>query len=373
LTFLLLFIIPFLVALGFFIFGKRLFTWHEFLGHVGIACLVALISTGLVYCSNTSDTEIWNGRVSKKQREEVHCRHDYCCGYCESCSTDSNGSTSCYTYCCSTCYEHNYDVDWNYWTTDAGGNSISTIDRQGIKEPPRWTQIIVGEPSSSRHSFENYIKAAPDTLFQYSGLVEKYKDNLPDYPSRVFDYYRLNRMTLANGAMVPKIQEWNYDLSDLNAKVGAPKEANVIIVLVKDFGEEYFNALQQHWLGGKKNDIVVVLGVSEDNINNIKINWVRVFSWAKSDYFNIKLRDALLEIGNLDNRQLILSAIEKNTFSFFERKPMEDFEYLKASITPTTTQLIVALIINLILSVGCGMIFLMNEFTEDNNFSTGRY
>ena len=65
------------------------------------------------------------------------------------------------------------------------------------------------------------------------GLVEKYQAAIPKYPE-VYDYYRMNRLILVGGVPVPSPQSWNDGLAKLNAEVGPLKQANVIVVLVKD-------------------------------------------------------------------------------------------------------------------------------------------
>jgi len=355
-TWLLLFIVPIVVAGGFFIFGKKEVVWQEFLGHLAICAVVAGASCGIMYCSSTTDTETWNGSVTGKKQVKVSCEHDYCCQTCQSCSTDSKGNTSCTDYCCRTCYDHPYDWDWRVYTTLSDFN-ISRIDRQGNKEPPRWTKVQKNQPVAEVHRYTNYIKAAPDTLFRQQGLVEQYKGQLPQYPQSKYDYHYMSRLVL-QGVNLPDRPNWDYELQMVNARVGAPRQANVVLVFTKGKSQEYFDALRQHWLGGKKNDILVVADVSEDTIN-----WVKVSSWAKFDIFNVKLRDELKELGKLD-RPKFLSIVEKNVFAHFERKPMKDFEYLKASITPSTTGLIISMIINLILSVGLGIFFLTNDVNE---------
>ena len=222
-----------------------------------------------------------------------------------------------------------------------------------------------GEPVSASHSYTNYIKAAPDSLFRKQGLVEQYQKVLPNYPGQIYDYYRINRfVTVGVGGFDTKA--WNKGLSELNARVGAPKQANVIVVLTNQQSDKYYHALRQHWLGGKKNDIVVVLGV-EDR----KINWAHIMSWSKSDLFNIKLRDALLELGEVE-REKVLALTEANVVKHFQRKPMSDFEYLESSITPTTGQLFWAMLINLLISVGLGLYMYHNDFEEGGRRSLRR-
>jgi hypothetical protein len=356
--FLSLLAIPILIAIGFFILTKKLIIWQEFLGHLGVAALVAGISTGLMYCSNVRDVEVWGGHVTDKKRVEVSCEHDYCCMTCQSCSTDSKGNTTCHDYCCMTCYDHKYDVDWRYTTTDAGTRNISRVDRQGVKEPSRWTKVSVGEPSASSHNFVNYIKASPDSLFNRQGLIEKFKDVLPAYPGNVYDYYRINRLVTV-GTSVPDPARWNMLLMQQNDLLGAAKQVSLAVVIVKDQPRDYFHALAQHWLGGKKNDFITVISVDGQSIQ-----WVEALAWSQNKLAEVSVRDSVLALETIEDPQVVVGTIGREVGKNFLRKPMKDFEYLKSSITPTTTQWVIATIINILISIGLGVFFHQNDITE---------
>src|SRR3972149_2325862 len=77
--FLILFLIPALIALGFLIFGGRRTTFWEFLAHLGAQAAVAGVSIGICYYANTSDTEVWNAKVVSKNHARVSCSHSYPC------------------------------------------------------------------------------------------------------------------------------------------------------------------------------------------------------------------------------------------------------------------------------------------------------
>src|SRR5271156_516756 len=65
--------------------------------------------------SKVWDTEILNGEVLSKTREQVPCEHSYQCNCytTEDCNEDSQGHENCTPEeHCSTCYEHPYDVSW---------------------------------------------------------------------------------------------------------------------------------------------------------------------------------------------------------------------------------------------------------------------
>jgi hypothetical protein len=240
---------------------------------------------------------------------------------------------------------------------------ISRVDRRGSNEPERFTQVQLGEPASTTSSYDNYVKAAPDTLFRRQGQVEKYQQYLPEYPQQVFDYYRMNRLVLVNGATVEDSKYWNVDLSVLNAEMGKLKQTNVVLVFTKGLPAEYFYALEQHWVGGKKNDVILVIGLDSSGNKS----WVNVMAWENNDLFKVKLRDAVLDLPDLQ-RWSILPVFKEHVVKYHERKPMKDFEYLTASITPTVTQWTVTLIIQMLICLALTIVLHKNEvFPEYRN------
>src|SRR5208337_2452006 len=106
LNFLLLMLIPFLIAVGVLIAFKGKVTWWEFLGQIGVVALVVGIAIGCAYEGRTRDTEVWNGQVTGKKRNEVSCRHSYRC-HCHEVCSGSGKNESCSEEC-DTCYEHSY-------------------------------------------------------------------------------------------------------------------------------------------------------------------------------------------------------------------------------------------------------------------------
>lgn len=351
---LIMMLIPTFVALGFLVFGGRSVTLPEFFAQMGIQLVAMGIVCFAVSCQNTADVEIWNGRVAQKAREEVNCSHSYQCNCYQSCTTDSKGGQSCTTIC-QTCYEHSYDVEWPIYTTNRERIEIDTIDRQGLDQPPRWTSVKIGEPTAVAHSFTNYVKASPDTLFRHQGLTEKYKDMLPAYPGEVYDYYRINRLSTL-GISLPNADEWNKKLSELNADLGARKQVNMVVVVVKDQPMDYFEALEQAWIGGKKNDVVLLVDVD----SALNIQWVESMAWTDNKIFQVSLRDDVMATKVLDVDG-VLSALRNNVDKNFVRKPMKDFEYLSSTVTPTFGQWLFAMIFGTALSIGLGLFFLNND------------
>lgn len=347
-----LMIIPIIIGVVGLFWSKGRICWKEFLVMQG-ACIF-VISVGYLISQHTgmSDVEVWSGRITNKAKEEVPCSHSYSCN-CRTVCHGTGKDRSCHTEC-DTCYEHHRglrtirgtDFDWDIYTSDAGRMEIERIDRRGVDMPPRWGAAFIGEPTSSTHSYTNYIKANPTSILRREDALEKWAKHLPAYPNNVYDYYRLNRL-VSVGFKEPRAKDWNWLLNELNADMGPKKQANVVVVLAKTPDSTYEYAIEQHWLGGKKNDVVVIIGVPAYP----KIGWVRIVSWTDSQAFKVRLRDRIQEIGTVDKRDDIIKAIRENTDQYFVRKSMDDFKYLMSSSQPGPVGTSVLFILGILL---CG-------------------
>lgn len=347
-----LLLIPSLIALVSFIFGKGRVTAREFILQLIAQTIVISIGFWIVFQSDTADKEIWNGRVSQKQRLEVGCRHSYTCN----CITVSCGK-DCSTTICQTCYEHSYDVDWPLTTTNGEAIYIDTIDRQGLFEPPRWTKAQLGDTTSLQHSYKNYIKAAPGSLFNKKGQKEKYLKELPNYPGNIYDYHYLDR--LVNIGTPVNYSVWNKAIAELNADIGKSKQANLIVVLTYNKTEDFYYALEQHWIGGKKNDIILVANTPDGK----SINRVQVMAWTTNEIFKINMRDSILNLKTLDH-ELVLATAKAVILKDFIRRPMEDFKYLERAVVPTFGQYLFLFIFGFLVSSGITYFVNVNYIEE---------
>jgi hypothetical protein len=281
--------------------------------------------------------------------------------------TGSGKNRSCTTQC-DTCYEHHgflrtipgNDYDWDVYTSNGETVTIDRIDRQGVHEPQRYTAVRMGEPTSLTHSYVNYVKASPDSLFRHQGLKEKYASALPAYPGSVYDYYRLDRLVTV-GVPVDDARKWNMELMRINADLGRPKQVNMIVVLVKNQPLDYYSALEESWIGAKKNDAVLVVSVDD----TMKPQWAQVMAWTTNELFKVKLRDDIMSEQKLD-RDAVMTALANNVRTTYQRKPMKDFEYLSSQITPTSTQWVVTLLIALLVAGVLVWVFQVHDvFNEE--------
>jgi hypothetical protein len=360
LNFLMLMLVPLAIALFCVFFFKNKVTIAELLLMLTVPAVCMVIGLAISYYQRTTDIELWNGRITSKLQERVSCRHSYACNCRQVCS-GSGKSETCSTVC-DTCYEHSFDYDWNVYASTGESRTIDTIDRQGLRMPPRWGAAFIGEPFTSAHHYTNYILANPDSvLLGGKGDIVRFKPLLPDYPSNIYDYYRAHHVLNMGPVPVDDMQSWNWLANELNGDLGVQKQINITLLFVKTDDPKYVLALKDHWIGGKKNDAIIVLG----SVDGTHITFADVVSWTPRAIYKVRLRDDLMAIGSLNRRDAISAAIKSNTLKDFERMHMKDFEYLTRSYQPTSGAMIFLLAFGVLLTVGLAVWCVMNDYTDD--------
>lgn len=303
----------------------------------GSLVVTVLGCTVATYVS-TSSVEKLNGQVTGKAQNRVSCSHSYSCN-CRT-VTSGSGKNRTTSTVCDTCYEHSYDYDWDVYSS-VGNLTIDRVDRRGTTEPERWSIVKNGDPVTVNHTYTNWIKPAGSSLFNKSSKSEKDVSKLPKYPGQIYDYYKIDRLVL-DGVKIPNVSEMNQYLSDQLKIVGPASQANIIIVVTNKPSQAYAKELYAAWKGAEKNDVVVFVGVSGN-----EIQWAQVEAWSKSSIFQVKLRDAILDIKTLDMKRIIDTSAQV-TVQQYTRKPMKEFEYLKddiQTITPLASIIIVLLMV----------------------------
>ncbi len=337
-------LVPLILSVG-TVFGLRRFRPDMPMGQVVGTCVGGWLISALLLASafavgkgiKTSDTEILNGQVTGKTREHGHYLRSYECN-CTSnttCSGTGNQRTCSTTRTCQTCYEDRYTVTWECQST-IGDFRIDHLDRSSRSvyreaDPKRYTSIVQGEPVSRTNGYTNYIKAVPNSLFRpaQETLRARFASLIPTYPDRIHDIYRANRVVGA-GLSVPQSGDWNKAISEMLKTLGPSHEVNAVIVFAKTDDPNYFHALQDAWINGKKNDVVLVVGV--DRFDKAPL-WVDVMALTKNSLFQVKLADRIRALDRL-TPEVVVPAIEETIRTDFRRRPMADFKYLEAEIDP---------------------------------------
>lgn len=350
-----LLLVPLGLGLAGLCFSKGRVTWKEFLVHEITMLFLIGIAYFLALCNRTSDTEVWNGVVARKDRGTEGCCHDYPCNP-HPCSCDKDGN-NCST-CWDTCYEHSSDRTWY-----AVSSNEETVYRQGCgrpgdSDPARWKAIRIGEPTAVEHSYTNYIKGNPDSIMRRQGAAERFKGRLPSYPE-VYDWYRIRRF-IAIGVPVEGLDALNGRLSEINGRLGARKKVNVVVVVVNESDQRYLEALRETWLGGKINDFVVVVGAPEPPA----IAWAGVLSWTRNEDLKVQVRDEVVALGTFDGTK-VLDIVERNVEAKFEHRPISDFEYLKSTIEPSSTVTWIIGILGVLMALGLQIYFWKEDPFDD--------
>jgi hypothetical protein len=298
-----------------------------------------------------SSSEIWNGQVIKKYHKKVSCEHSYSCN----CHSTKNGTS------CDICYEHPYDIDWDLDTTTGDIITIDRIDDQGRYEPPRFSKAKIGDPVAHLHHFLNYIQGAQDSLFytdKQNPNYLKYKKLIPKYPDKIYDYQYINRVLVIGS--IPSlskslIQQWNTQLADILRPLGPKKQVNIILIFTSIQDQELVHAIRTAWLGGKKNDVILVLSTPDYP----KIGWAKVISWTDNEDFKVQLADALSDQSIVDPIKT-LNLVNDYVSKQFQRKQMKDFYYLKWESQPSPSECVIIFLLDSLF-----LFFSLTKFTRD--------
>ena len=348
--------VPLVVGIVAAVIGKGELTLKE----LAVQELVIVVLIGVTYGlsvlivrhSRTADTEIWNGRIASKTKESGSCCHSYKCNP-HDCMCDTNGNCS---TCWDTCYKHSRDDEW--WSRTTNGEIVykNVCNAPGSAAPSRWSAIVVGEPTSIEHSYTNYIKGNPSTIMKKSGAIEKFPGLIPTYP-RVYDHYRAKPfISVKVPVKAAELKRLNAKLNEINANVGRPRQANIIVVVVKTNDIGYTHALEQAWLGGKKNDIVVVVGMPAGG----EMAFASVMSWSKSEEMKLSIRDRIMELGQFDGGK-VLDIVSSEVKAKFVRREMADYEYLMEAVEPPVWLLVIIFVVGVAASVVLSVYFIRND------------
>lgn len=323
---------------------------------VALSMVISLAIGGLSFIFFTATTprsiEIWNGLVTDKKQVRVSCSHSYQCNCINVCS-GSGESRTC-TRVCQTCYRHSHDYDWRVYT-NLGNHyrNIPRIDSQGVRTPPRWQQVIIGEPYSRENRYRDYIKASNNSIYDFRNRRqrEEFDALIPEYP-RVYDLYRTNHIFEASSN--PRfsdsdLKSMNIEFKTLLGEWGPIHQINMIIVFT-DQSREFMNYMVNEWEGGRKNDAIIFINLSDENT----VNWVDIHSWTKNEFFNSIIRSDILALDEFYITKLW--EILGNNVAYFERIEMEEFRYLLSERKYHWWQVLLMLILQLGGNIAIGIL-----------------
>lgn len=295
--------IPLVVASLAWILARDSITRGEFLAQLLLSTILIIAAWSWARTKSLDDVEHFNGRVSEKSAGTQPCCHchrecvdRYFFGLCK------RKVDRC---------KHPRDHYWRV-VVDGAGTLEETCLRSD-KRPAWWSKVRTGQPAVIEHHYQNYLRADPDSLMhrgfdgQHEGeatreaAIERFE--IPPFPA-VHDGIFVDRV-IELGNEIDAPAQWQAQLDELNAELGASHQVDVTVVLGTSDGPELALAVDAAWLSGPKNAAIVVLGAPDRQT----IAWARLVSVSQNPELEIAVRERLRGL-RLDDPRVIHRAVE---------------------------------------------------------------
>lgn len=331
-------LIPIIVTSVFYLFKKHEFTWWEFFIPIGAVLISTVISKAVIDHTSVQFTEYWGSTVTGVYEEEPYNYwHTETCYREVACGTDSDGNTEYCTesYDCS----HQDDVGPSWWAKTNINESFNISEQQyeelliqfGTKKTiidshenydPRDRCVgskgtkfegkRVGEISyvyqtlwngsdatrkayTSRHTYENRIKASDLTIFNIEMVKEEQVDSMGLF--RYPEHKKSSWFGKTNGLEYPTIlggdvgEETQELFRKLNGKFGASNQLRLWILIFENQPMSIAQYQENYWVKGNKNELVICIGKKGN-----EIQWSHAFSWAHSAELNAAVQNEVLNL-----------------------------------------------------------------------------
>jgi len=337
---------------------------------LGVFILIAInfIVIKIDIKARITDTEIWSGRITEVGHKEEWDEWIPPKTVTKTRTKTVNGKTKTETYIETIPGKWKHHSAKNWIKTSDGGKQYVTKAPDGTRfkdsypnkasELYQWWEI--GQPTSSLHKYDNYLKVS-SSIYKYEEIDIKDYKHLPEYPNDVknFMVMRLLGAFPEFDKTLENLNEMNSNLNTMitdeeTGKKKSWKEINVIVVNVGNVPIQEAYALQEKWENGNKNDFIIVIGSKGTDIE-----WTHVFSWAEDEALKIEVRNMINNYGTTEMFYNILDETEAYIIDKFDRKEMADFEYIQ--LDPSGVAYTVILLLNIILST-CGFIYGKDKF-----------
>lgn len=357
------------------IFFTKHMAWWEYLLllFAPLACIA--IAKEISIYSQTSDTEYWNSYAVKATyfedwNEYIHktCSETYSCG------TDSKGNTK----TCTRYYDCSY-VDYHpeYWQVEDNlGNTYNVSQDMFVRMTVDWKNKTFVDMNRGFYTNDGdaYVTMFNDSLSAMYPICESHTyENKIQCSKSVFNFKEVDSNTIKQYQLFnyPSCNTFNYNpilgyddpkaslkLQRYNALYGASKKVHMLILIFKDQPIEAAFEQMNYWKGGNKNEFILCIGLSGNNIQ-----WTKVISWTDNEVLKIEVAQKVKTMGFDMNK--IIDYMSQEVLTQFVKKSFKDFNYL--SVEPTKTAVIVTYIIVFLLTVGLMIFSIANDFDFGRN------
>lgn len=345
---------------------------------IGIIVTIGCFGAFLFWSSGLKDTEVWSGkaveaRLDEEWRERVHYTVQVCTG--------SGKNQSCHTE-----WRTRIDHHPEQRTVITSNSERISVSRSAYRKYVgkfgnekkvilnRANQVSIGDgnryvtkwsgtdetivSTAVPHTYVNYLKASK-SLHKRSGTIDVYEKNLLDYPKVTkgsFGRIDFDRV-LISGVNIPA--EWKKQVDEkldrALAHLGTQKQVNLLVYAVNaDRG--FLHALEEHWIYGKKNDVVLVMGMTEFPT----VQWAGVMIFHGNETLRVNLRDAVETMKDVSDPNVFASMIVDNVQKEFKRVPMTELNHLLYDVEMPWWSIILVWVMT-------GMVvFVTSRFLENN-------
>lgn len=380
----LIYSLPFIIAVLLLIFFRNQVTWFEYIGLIIISMLFTLMFRGIFVSINESDTEYWGGYMTKIRHyddwdEWVHrtCTRKVLKGY----DKDGNPEYDEEEYDCSYrdyhperwTYTDNYGSEHYFWDKEEFDRAMAELGypkmvfvdmhrhyytKDGDAQDYYWDGTFENSRTlTTWHTYTNKVIASR-SIFRFEDIdKEKAKElglfeypEIQDYDQKSLLGVRLDRLTMKK-------------IKYLNGTFGSKYQFRIYILVFKDKPLVISEQQKSYWQGGNKNEFILCLGY---NTKTHKIDWCNPFSWCDSPKLEVATKRYFREHPNL-NLMGYCKWLEKN-INLWKRKEFKDFDYIDVEMSDGQTTTL--FIIILLLDIGMSIFLIGNDYTNENIYSS---
>lgn len=359
--FLLTLIGPVIVAIFAKLYYKHEISKRETVAQIAIGVTFGFIVSVLFSFGQLHDTEIVTGKITDKQRETGSHQESYSCN-CRTVTTGSGKNRTSSTRC-DTCWRTVYTIDWNLESTigaiPLASKSSYSSSVWGAANPTNYTNAKVGGACSKERSYINYIKAAPNSIFNSKEFRNKSFDEIiPEYPKMHSVYKMTHALSADKSVNRSELSKWSESIREKLKTSDIDKDPNVLFVFTGTTDRNYRYALERKWLGGKKNDLIVVIGAP----SYPDATWAEVITLGGTtgnELTAVKIRRTIegKRLSPSKTTEDVFKVIDRN----FDMKSIDDFKYLEDEQRIGFWQGLLIVLISIVVSIIVSIIFSNNS------------
>ena len=345
-------LIPLLLCIIARIKYQKEITFFEFSLCVLASFLVMFFFTWIAGMAMTIDDELQSGYVVGKEYIPEHTET-----YVDT-HTDANGNSHTETHTITVPDDWDIYMDYRITRTDTrgasyGGESIGCL--MGVNadvDESYYNRTSLGEYACWWKIYMNPLKKNTKAFFD-DEKWKNYRDKIVPHP-RVYDYRKVRRIISPDGV---QFKDNNDEINMMNSALNSTG-INLGFVFTR-LPHDYSDALRNKWLGGNRNDFVIVCFVDDKNV----ITWVDPIGWG-NEYLKVKVRDTILN-GDFDTSQtsellkIVFDAVKTDKFIV---ENFDKFDYLRIYLK--LWQVILLCVLNI--GITLGLLYYCRENDYDN-------